>query len=280
MMRLARDCDGWLIRIPGTRYAKRMRPTSSIYFRDRIVRCLTESLQRRGEGVNRFQRFEGLQRDRNIHATVQVYLRVGFMALRGLAAKPFLKRSSGVLLLGRGARILNPSFVSHTGRLVLEPYAEVQGVSRGGINLGSDVSIGRGTMIRPSSYYGGEIGEGLWIGDRSSIGCDGFIGCSGRISIGSDVMMGPGVRIFSENHLFDDLHSSIKSQGVSRSYVEIGDDCWIASGVTITAGVRIGSGVVIAAGSIVTRDIPDDSVAGGIPARVLRKRGRQIDEAK
>ena len=230
--------------------------------------------------MSRFHRFQGLPRDGNNIATAQVYLRVGFMALRGLATRPFLKRSAGALLLGRGARILNPSYVSHKGRLILEPYAEVQGISRGGVNLGSDVSIGRGTMVRPSSYYGGEVGEGLWIGDRSSIGCDGFIGCSGRISIGSDVMMGPGVRVFSENHLFDDLSSSIKSQGVSRSFVEIGDNCWIASGVTITAGVRIGSGVVIAAGSIVTRDIPDNSVAGGIPARVFRTRGGAINDAK
>ncbi|MDH6235372.1 acetyltransferase-like isoleucine patch superfamily enzyme [Cryobacterium sp. CG_9.6] len=223
--------------------------------------------------MSRFHRFKGLPRNQNLHATMHVYLRVAFMALRALTVKPLLKRSTGALLLGRGARILNPSYVSHTGRLVLEPYSELQGISRGGINLGADVSIGRGTTIRPSSYYGGEVGEGLWIGDRSSIGCDGFIGCSGRISIGSDVMIGPGVRVFSENHSFDSLASSIKSQGVTRSFVEIGDNCWIASGVTITAGVRIGSGVVIAAGSVVTRDIPDNSVAGGIPARVLRQRG-------
>lgn len=214
-----------------------------------------------------------------MHATAGVFVRVGLMTARGLAVVPFLKRSSGPLLLGRGARIQNPGYVSHEGRLVLEPFAEVQGLSREGINFGSDVSIGRGTLIRPSSYYGGEIGEGLWIGDRSSIGCDGFIGCSGRISIGSDVMMGPGVRIFSENHVFADPTVPIKAQGVSRSFVEIGDDCWIGSGVTITAGVRVGSGVVIAAGSVVTRDIPDNSVAGGTPARVLRQRG-DADDSK
>ena len=230
--------------------------------------------------MSRFLRFEGLSPSRNSRATLKVFLRVGAMSLRGLAVKPLLKHSTGALFLGRGAKILNPGYVSHRGRLVIEPYAEIHGISQGGINFGSDVSIGRGTMIRPSSYYGGEIGEGLWIGDRSSIGCDGFIGCSGRIAIGSDVMMGPGVRIFSENHAFDDLSRSIKSQGVSRSFVEIGDNCWIASGVTITAGVTIGSGVVIAAGSVVTRDIPNDSVAGGVPARVLRKRGRTIDESK
>jgi acetyltransferase-like isoleucine patch superfamily enzyme len=225
--------------------------------------------------MKRILRFEGVATRRNLLASGQVYLRTGAMLLRGLLRRPFLRESSGVLLVGRGARITNAGYVSHSGTLVVEDFAELQGISRGGINLGSHVSVGRGTLIRPTSSYGGQIGEGLWIGDRSSIGAGGFIGCSGGIVIGSDVMMGPGVRIFAENHLFDDISRTIKSQGIHRDSVEIGNDCWIASGVTIMAGVRIGSGVVIASGSVVTSDIPSNAVAAGVPARVLRWRGER-----
>lgn len=232
---------------------------------------------KRGVFMNGILRFEGVSTRRNLLASSQVYMRTGMMLLRGLLVKPFVRESSGTLLVGRGARIMNAGYLSHRGRLVIEDFVELQSISHGGVNLGSDVSIGRGTLIRPSSYYGGEVGDGLWIGDRSSIGPSGFIGCSGRIVIGSDVMMGPGVRIFAENHLFDDTSQTIKSQGVSRNYVEIGDDCWIASGVTITAGVRIGSGAVIAAGSVVTNDIPSNAVVAGVPARVLRSRGTEPD---
>jgi acetyltransferase-like isoleucine patch superfamily enzyme len=154
----------------------------------------------------------------------------------------------------------------------VEDFAEVQGLAKHGLNFGVDVSIGRNTLIRPSSYYGGEIGVGLWVGDRSSFGAGCFIGCSGEIRIGNDVMLGPGVKLFSENHAFADTGRTIKSQGVERSYLTVGDDSWIGSGVTITAGVTIGSRVVVAAGSVVTRDVPDDSVVAGVPAKVLRIR--------
>ena len=101
-------------------------------------------------------------------------------------------------------------------------------------------------------------------------GC--FIGCSGLIVIGDDVMLGPGVRIFSENHRFSRTTETIKSRGVDRGTVSIGNDCWIASGVTITANVRIGTGVIVGAGSVVTSDLPDFSIAAGSPARVIRMR--------
>jgi len=219
-------------------------------------------------------RFFGLESPSALRlADLSFVLRVLPMAVRGLLRKPFVGSGHGPLFIGRHVRLSGLSRVRHTGRLVIEDGAEVQGLAKRGLNFGSDVSIGPGSMIRPSSYYGGEVGEGLVMGDRSSMGAGCFIGCSGYIEIGNDVMLGPGVRVFSENHVFVDTSTTIKSQGVVRGTVHIGDDCWIASGATITANVRIGSGVVVAAGSVVTSDVPDNAVVAGIPARVLRYRG-------
>lgn len=194
------------------------------------------------------------------------------MRLRGLLRSLVMPGSHGSLFIGRHVLLSGSRHIRHTGRLVIEDGAEVQGLSRRGLSFGDGVSIGPGAMIRPSSYYGGPVGEGLRMGDRSSIGSGCFIGCSGWIEIGDDVMLGPGVRVFSENHVFSDTSASIKSQGVERGVTVIEDDCWIASGVTVTSGVRIGRGSVVAAGSVVTKDIPPFSVAGGVPARVLRSR--------
>ena len=114
--------------------------------------------------------------------------------------------------------------------------------------------------------------KGLVMGDRSSLACDCYIGCSGLITIGNDVMLGPGVRVFAEDHTFDDPRGTIKSQGVDRSTCVIEDDCWIGAGTTITAGVLVGRGSVIGAGSVVTKDVPPQVVAAGSPARVIRSR--------
>ena len=64
----------------------------------------------------------------------------------------------------------------------------------------------------------------------------------------------------------------MKEQGVTRQFVVIEDDCWIASHSVILAGVTVGRGSIVAAGSVVTTDVPPYSIVAGVPARVIRPR--------
>lgn len=205
--------------------------------------------------------------------SAQLAGKVGPMAVRGALLAPRLGTSHGLPLIGRGVRVRNPHLV-HAGRdLVVEDFAEIQGLSRDGIQFGNGVSIGTGTLIRPSSYYSRAIGVGLVMGDGSSLSPGCYIGCSGGVTIGEKTMLGPGVRVFAEDHVMSDPSLDVKSQGVEWSPITIGSGCWIASGVTITSGVTIGDGAVVAAGAVVTRDVPAGAVYGGIPARELKSRG-------
>lgn len=181
--------------------------------------------------------------------------------VRGLCMKPFFHSSRSLLLIGKHVSIKNIQRISVGRHTKFEDYAEIQGLSRKGIILGDNVTIGRSTMIRPSSYYGtGEIGAGLEMGNNSSIGPLGYIGCAGKIIIGDNVMIGPRVGLFAENHNFRDTDKLIKEQGVSNKGIIIEDNCWIGSGVVVLDGVTIQSGSVIAAGTVVTKNVPTNSI--------------------
>lgn len=90
-----------------------------------------------------------------------------------------------------------------------------------------------------------------------------------EVRMGDNVFIGPNVSIYTACHPLD---AESRDRGVEWAEpVRIGNSVWIGGGVTIVPGVTIGNRVVIGAGSVVTRDIPDDSVVGGNPARPLRK---------
>lgn len=88
------------------------------------------------------------------------------------------------------------------------------------------------------------------------------------VNIGNNVMIGPNVDIYTVNH-------PMTAQG-RREYkaiatpVNIGNDVWIGGKVAIMPGVTIGSNVVIAAGAVVTHDVPDNTLVGGVPAKVIK----------
>jgi acetyltransferase-like isoleucine patch superfamily enzyme len=195
----------------------------------------------------------------------------GLQWLRGLALRARAHGVRGPAFRGRGVVVEHAGQLTAGAGLILEDGVFVSALGRTGIVLGRNVTIARRAILTCTGVLA-EIGEGIRIGDRSAVGAMSFLGGQGGIDIGADVIMGPGVRIFSENHRFDAVDRPIRTQGVERLGVRIGDDCWIGGGVTILDGVTIGRGSVVAAGAVVTRSVPAGSVVAGVPARVIRER--------
>jgi acetyltransferase-like isoleucine patch superfamily enzyme len=210
--------------------------------------------------------------DRPALAVLQLVHKAGPMAIRGLWWRLWLKHTTGLVLIGNHVTIRNPQYISVGRRFVAEDYSEIQGLSKEGIVFGEHVTVGRFAMIRPSGYYGREIGIGLRVGNHSNIGASCYIGCSGGIQIGDNVLMSPGVSMFAENHNYDHVDKPIIEQGVTRAPIVVEDDCWLASNSTILAGVHIGTGSIVAAGAVVTKDVPARTIVAGNPARVIKER--------
>lgn len=210
---------------------------------------------------------------------LEMLSKAGPMALRGLYWKFWLKRAAGLVLVGKHVTIRNPQYISVGRAFVAEDYSEIQGLAKQGIVFGDHVTIGRFAMIRPSGYYGREVGAGLTIGDNSNIGPYCYLGCSGPIKIGSHVLMGPRVTMSAENHNFDRRDVLISQQGVTREPITIEDDCWLGSGSIIVAGVHIGKGAIVAAGAVVTKDVPAYAIVAGVPARLIRSRDSTVDSS-
>lgn len=89
----------------------------------------------------------------------------------------------------------------------------------------------------------------------------------GGIEIGDNVLIGQQVVIATLNH---DLNP-IKRKNMVPSPVKIGNDVWIGAKAVILPGVTIGNGAVIAAGAVVTKDVPENSVVAGVPAKIIKK---------
>lgn len=139
-------------------------------------------------------------------------------------------------------------------------------VTRGGeVYIGKDTRIRRWVCFRP---YGGKI----TIGEKCTINSFCHISGNGDVEIGNNVLIATQCVIISANHRFDKLNIPINQQGEVREKITIGDNCWLGAGVKILAGVTIHEGCVIGAGSVITCDIPANSVVVGVPGRIVRSR--------
>ncbi len=164
------------------------------------------------------------------------------------------------------------SFVHSSGGRMgkhVKIYGGVRIVGNGprAIIIGDDVRILRGATI--STTPPGKI----IIGDRVHIGEGSIIVAGLSIKIGNDVIIGPQNVLVDSDHSYQDLSIPMNRQPQSFKEILIEDDVWISSNCVITKGVTLNKGAVIGAGAVVKKDIPPYSIAVGVPARVIKKRG-------
>lgn len=127
------------------------------------------------------------------------------------------------------------------------------------------------------------VGEGCWIetpfyidyGSNTTIGKNFYAnhGCTlldvAPITIGDNVMLGPNVSVYTAGHPID---GAVRQSGLEfGKSITIEDGCWIGGSAVINPGVTIGSNSIVASGAVVTKDVPENVIVGGNPARIIRE---------
>ena len=164
--------------------------------------------------------------------------------------------------------------------------AEVQA----GLAALETVTLGAGCFVAPEARIFGEPGRGVVLGPGCAIAADAFL--HGPLVLGRDVSVnaravldggargitvGDGTRIASGAALYAFDHGldparAVRAQPVTSRGIRIGQDVWIGANAGVTDGVAIGDHAVVAMGAVVTRDVPDWAIVGGIPAKVIGDR--------
>jgi len=171
------------------------------------------------------------------------------------------------LKIRAGARIISDktSQIILDSNLNIDKEVSIYASKNSVIKIGKNFKIGKGAQLYSKDNSKIIIGDNVLIG----LNCD--IGGSGEIEIQDNVIMASGINIVSSNHAYTDPNLPIREQGGTWAKVTIQKDSWIGRNAIILSGVNIGKHCVVGAGSVVTKSIPDYSVVGGNPAKIIKK---------
>lgn len=126
--------------------------------------------------------------------------------------------------------------------------------------------IPQSTIICPPFHC--DHGTGIILGENVFMNYDCIMLDGGYIRIGKHTLIGPHCQFYTPQHPMDYVER--REEKETAYPITIGEDCWLGGNVVVCPGVTIGNRCIIAAGSVVTKDIPDDSLAAGVPAVVKR----------
>jgi acetyltransferase-like isoleucine patch superfamily enzyme len=188
--------------------------------------------------------------------------------LRFLARNRMLTPKYALLALRLGWR----RFLTPTGRrmvldgmLFLGGGVQLQIGRRARVHFGRWVWIGHGTKIR---CHEGEVR----IGDKTVLGQECTISAYQHVSIGEQCIVADRVMMIDFDHNVAEVERPIRTQGIYKREVRVGNNVWIGYGAQILRGVSVGDNAIVGASAVVTKDVPANAVVAGTPARVIRMR--------
>ncbi len=170
--------------------------------------------------------------------------------------------------IGCGVKIFNPQYVSLGDNVCIDDHCTLMARSERGITLQEGVNLKYGVYLDTENAEGYiEVGKRVYIGT----GC--CLHAHKGLEIGDDSLLAQNITITPYSHRFDEPGKTIYSQGGFTKKIIIGRDCYLGMNVSVVYSADIGEGSVVGAGSVVVKTIPPFSVAVGVPAKIIRKRG-------
>jgi acetyltransferase-like isoleucine patch superfamily enzyme len=184
-----------------------------------------------------------------------------FMRRNGLLRPKYLRL---LLRLGR-LKLRWRGRLETDGMAFVGPGVTIQ-IARGArLQLGRWSWVGHGCKLR---VHEGEVS----IGAKTVLGQECTISAFKHVSIGRECVVADRVMLIDFDHGMVEVERPIRVQGIYKRDVRVGHNCWIGYGVCVLRGVTVGDNAVLGTSAVVTRDVPDNAIAGGIPARVIRMR--------
>jgi len=185
--------------------------------------------------------------------------KIDFDKIRGIILFGFKKN----IIVEKNCIIKRPKTINFGGNNYIARFSEIHSSEPGKISIGKNTRICRHNFIFDSSGFI-KIGDDCLIGDYCTI-----YGHGGVI-IGNNVVFASHVNVIASEHNYKDINLSILKQPSTHKGIKIGDGSWLGINVTVLDGSEIGKNCVIGASSIVKGNIPDYSVAVGVPAKVVK----------
>lgn len=142
---------------------------------------------------------------------------------------------------------------------------DAKGAGNEGITVGKEVFLGRNSIL---SCKNGDI----YLGDRVNIGFNSEVFSGSRVLIESDGLLAAYTYVVGGGHRFEDAGRAVLDQDHVSEGIILRRGVWLGAGVKVMDGAEIGANTIVGAGAVVTRSLPENVIAAGLPARVLRSR--------
>jgi acetyltransferase-like isoleucine patch superfamily enzyme len=191
------------------------------------------------------------------------------LALRGTFYRPLFRQLGRGVVLGRGIVLRRPRRIEIGDRAIVDDdcMLDARGSAQG-------VTIGEGALVSRGAILSCKEGP-ITVGARANLGWRCVVSSVGGVVIEEEALFASGCYVGGGRYHLDDRARSVASQGsFSKGPVHVGRGSWIGAHAVILDGVRVGDGAVVAAGAVVADEVPPFTIVAGVPARVIRERGR------